>query len=364
MGKRLRVGYVSPNFRNHVVGRFLLPLLSNHDHVEFEIFCYSDVARPDPVTGQLRACADVWRETADLSDQALADLIRRDRIDILVDLNMHMEGSRLLAFVCKPAPVQTTYLAYAGTTGVTAIDYRLTDIHLDPPGADESIYSERSVRLATSYWCYPPPGEAPAPGPLPAMSAGHVTFGCLNSFWKINAKVLDVWVAILRGVPGSRLILHAPPGSHRDELLRFIAGEAVEPGRIRFEPRASGADYFAIYRGIDIALDPFPYPGGTTTCDALWMGVPVVTLAGTGAIARAGVSILSNVGLPSLIAGSTSQYPRIANELAADLPRLSRLRQSLRKQMARSPLMDGRRFAREMEDAYRRMWSEYLVGAR
>jgi predicted O-linked N-acetylglucosamine transferase (SPINDLY family) len=342
----------------------LLPLFSNHNYVDFEIVCYSDVVQPDSVTAQLRACADQWQETAGLSDEALADLVREDRIHILVDLNMHMEGSRLLAFARRPAPVQATYLAYAGTTGMDAMDYRLTDTHLDPAGAGESIYTERSIRLGTSYWCYPPPGEAPATGPLPAQTAGHVTYGCLNSFWKINPRVVEVWAAILRTTPNSRLVLHAPPGRHRNELFGLMGRHEVEPGRIRFESRASGADYFGLYQRIDIALDPFPYPGGTTTCDALWMGVPVVTFAGRGAIARAGVSILSNVGLPSLITDSPSRYVQIATELAGDLARLSVLRRSLRNQMAHSPLMDAGRFARDIEDAYRRMWSEYLVGRR
>jgi predicted O-linked N-acetylglucosamine transferase (SPINDLY family) len=366
--ERFRIGYVSPNFRNHVVGRFLLPLFCHHDHVEFEIICYSDVTHSDSITGQLRACAGIWRETAGLSDEELARLIRADRIDILVDLNMHMEGSRLLAYARRPAPVQATYLAYAGTTGLETMDWRLTDSYLEPSSTNEAQppefrYSERSMLIGRSYWCYPMPLEAPTPGPLPALAAGHVSFGCLNAFPKINAAVLELWAAILRRVSGSRLILHAPEGSHREAVTGKLLAEQINPQRVQLVARTSGSNYFALYRSIDIALDPFPYPGGTTSCDALWMGVPVVTLSGQSAISRAGVSILSNVGLPDLVARTPSEYLQLAIELASDLPRLAGLRGALREQMHHSPLMDAKRFARDIEEAYRRMWTERLLGA-
>jgi predicted O-linked N-acetylglucosamine transferase (SPINDLY family) len=359
--RRLRVGFVSPNFRNHVVGRFMLPFCNFHDHRAFEFYFYDDSKSGDAVTGQLRSSAEIWRQTAALSDDELSTAISQDRIDILVDLNMHMEGSRLLAFARKPAPVQVTYLAYAGTTGLGTMDYRLTDPFLDPPGDSDRLYSERSIRLAQSYWCYPPPDEAPTVGPLPVARSGHITFGCLNSFSKINPPVLELWAAILRRTPNSHLLLHAPEGTRRQEVRNRLAQHDISSERISFVPRSSGRDYFSQYLRIDIGLDPFPYPGGTTTCDALWMGVPVVTLAGQGAIARAGVSILNNVGLPHLIANSQPDYLQIATGIASDIPWLQTVRATLRPAMRGSPLMDPQRFTQDVEAAFKKMWMNYIL---
>ena len=360
LARRLRIGYVSPNFSNHVVGRFLLPLLSHHDHQAFEIFCYDDTAVHDSISAQLRASADQWRLTRGLSDDALADLIRRDQIDILIDLTLHMAGSRLLMFSRHPAPVQVTYLAYAGTTGLAAMDYRLTDVHLDPPGGDESIYSEKSFRLARSYWCYQPPREAPPIGASPMRKNGFVTFGCLNNFCKINPKVLEAWSRILRDVPGSRLHVHSPVGSHRQNFLDAIA---IDPSRISFIEKLGASTYFAAYNDIDIALDTFLYPGGTTSCDALWMGVPVITRTGDNAIARAGVSILSNISATQWIASNDDQYVAIATTLANDSSQLPAMRSSLRSMMLNSPLMDAVGFTRDIETAYRYMWTQAILSS-
>ncbi len=355
--RRLRIGYVSPDFCEHPVGRFLLPLLGAHDHENFEVFCYSDVRNPDPTTDQLRAHADVWRDTAGVSDGQLAGTIREDRIDLLVDLTMHMANNRLPLFARKPAPVQVTYLAYASTTGLDTIDYRLTDPFLDPPGADGRFYSERSVRLPETYWCYQPGIATPEVSPLPALSAsGRVTFGCLNNFCKVTLATLAAWSRLLRAVPDSALVLHAREGSHRARVRETLAREGVDPARVRFVGFLPLPEYFARYHEIDIGLDPFPYTGGTTTCDALWMGVPVVTLAGKTAFSRGGLSLLSNLGLPELAARDTEDYVEIAAGLARELPRLAALRASLRERMRRSPLTDAPRFARHVEDAYREMW--------
>jgi len=240
----LRIGYVSPNFRNHVVGRFMLPLCTHHDHTEFKTYFYDDNSGPDSVTAQLQTCVGVWRHTRHLGDADLASVIVEDRIDILVDLNMHMESSRLLVFARKPAPIQVTYLAYAGTTGLKAIDYRLTDPWLDPVGSDQSIYSEQSVRLPRTYWCYATPEEAPQVNRLPADSAGFITFGCLNSFSKINVGVLEIWAAILRSTPGSRLVLHSPEGSHRQMVTDEFVRNQIASDRVTFVPRTAGRDYF------------------------------------------------------------------------------------------------------------------------
>ena len=357
--RRLRIGYVSPDLRDHVVGRFLLPLLAHHDCGRFEVFCYADVTRPDAMTEKLRSHADVWRSTVGLSDQRLADLVREDHIDILVDLTMHMGGSRLLTFARKPAPVQVTYLAYCSTTGLSAMDYRLTDPHLDPPEFEDGRYTERSVHLPRTYWCYRPAEDAPEISPLPMLANGYVTFGCLNNFCKVTAPTLETWRELLFALPDSRLILHALEGTHRQRACEFFAAGGVDPQRIEFVGFLPTAQYLQQFSRIDIALDPFPYGGGTSTCDALWMGVPVVSVAGQTAVGRGGVSILTNVGLPELVARDVQEYRQIAVDLAGNPDRLSHLRATLRPRMQASPLMDEAGFAQDVETAFRLMWKNW-----
>ena len=362
LGKKLKIGYISPDLSRHPVGRFLLPLLQNHDHARMEIFCYSDIRAPDSITNSLRESADNWRNTGHLSDQQVADLIRADGIDIMVDLTMHMAGSRLLVFARKPAPVQVTYLAYCSTTGLDAMDYRLTDPYLDPPDRKtEGMYSEQSVWLPQTYWCYLEPPTGLEVGPPPGEAVGHVTFGCLNNFSKVTDKALMVWCALLRATPNSRLLLHAGEGAHRQRTLDLLEQEGIAGERLNFAGFMSPLEYFALYREIDIGLDPFPYAGGTTTCDALWMGVPVVSLAGDIAVSRGGLSILSNVGLSELVAQTPEEYVQIATELAQDMGRLAGLRSSLRERMKSSPLMDGPGFACNVEAAYRQMWQRWCA---
>jgi len=263
----------------------------------------------------------------------------------------------MLLFARKPAPVQVTYLAYAGTTGLETIDYRITDPHLDPPGGTDEYYTEKSIRLPQTYWCYEPPIENLPKSPLPAASAGFVTFGCLNNFCKITDEALRTWCAIMTGTPNSRLLLHAAAGSHRDRVRQTLREHAIDPERLSFVEKLSLPQYMEQYRRIDIALDPFPYVGGTTTCDALWMGVPVVTVRGQTAISRGGASILTNIGIPELIGSTLDEYIQIAVALANDPARLGELRQTLRDRMRSSPLMDAPNFARNMEEAFRRMAS-------
>jgi predicted O-linked N-acetylglucosamine transferase (SPINDLY family) len=361
-GRRLRIGYVSPDFRTHPVGRFMVPLLANHDHQQFEIFCYAEMRRPDVTTSWFQSRADVWRHTVGLSDAHLADLVRNDGIDILVDLTMHMEFGRLLTFARKPAPVQAAYLAYCGTTGLRTMDYRLSDPYLDPPGnPDEQWYTEKTIRLPRTYWCYPPHDNVPAVSPLPALSAGYVTFGCLNTYAKVTPQTWEAWLQLLRAVNRSKLIVHSAQGSHRKKAHDWLAAQGIDPARVLFVGRMRTSQYFQQYSQIDIGLDPFPYTGGTTTCDALWMGVPVVTRTGQTAVSRSGSSILSNVGMPELIASSTEDYVRIAAALASDVPRLSEIRNNLRQRMERSALMDGPAFARDIEAAFRKMWHEWCA---
>jgi protein O-GlcNAc transferase len=353
--RRLRVGYLSPDFREHALGRNLLPLFREHDHGQFEIFCYSHTVREDSLTEQFRQNADQWRNIVSLSDSQAVDLIRKDRIDILVDLALHSANNRLLIFAHKPAPVQATYLGYCSSTGLKTMDYRLSDPYMDPPDSDESHYSEQTIRLPETYWCYSPGGPAPEPPPPPVEATGHITFGCLNNFAKVS-PALELWVDILQKVPTSRLIVHSPAGAHLDAVRQLFAAKGISSDRLQFPPRQPWAEYVRTYGRIDIGLDPFPWGGGITTCDALWMGVPVVSLVGRTAVGRGGASILANIGLPELIAKTPQQYVEIATNLAKDLPRLAELRRTLRPRMQASPLMDAPRFARNIEAAYRQMW--------
>jgi protein O-GlcNAc transferase len=354
--RRLRIGYVSADFFHNALGQNLLPLLRQHDHKQMEIFCYSNVARPDALTDELKRHADTWRSIVGLSDSQGAAMIRQDHIDILVDLMLHTARNRLLLFARKPAPVQISYLGYCSSTGLDTIDCRLSDPYLDPPDSDLSVYTERTLRLPETYWFYSPGGPAPEPSPLPAIGAGYVTFGCLNSFAKVSTPTLDLWSKILLAVPSSKLILHSLPGNHLDNVRQQFARNGVSPDRLEFVGWQPWTQYVQTYHRIDIALDCFPWSGGITTCDALWMGVPVVTLVGQLAVGRGGASILSNIGVPELIASAPDQYVEIATNLANDLPRLSEWHRTLRPRMLASPLMNAPRFARNIEAVYRETW--------
>jgi protein O-GlcNAc transferase len=351
----LRIGYVSPDFRDHVVGRNLLPLFLQHDHRQFQITCYSNVRHPDAMTSQFQQNADCWRAITGLSDEHAAEQIRADQIDILVDLTLHMAGNRLLAFARKPAPVQVTYLAYCGSSGMSAMDYRLSDPHLDPPDTDLSGYSEETVRVPRTYWCYQP-AITDKPSPPPVLDNGFVTFGCLNNFAKVSPAALDLWARILLAVPNSRLLIHASTGSCREDVLQRMERAGVGRERLHFVGKQPLTAYTQTYSRIDIALDPFPYAGGITTCDALWMGVPVVTLSGGTAVGRGGRSILWNLGLSELVASAPDEYVQIAIELARNVDRMGVLRRGMRARMLASPLMDAEVVARDIEAAYREMW--------
>jgi len=355
--RRLKIGYVSPDLCNHCQSFFTTPLLSHHHHEQFEVFCYASVERPDQLTQRLRGYADVWRDCLGQSDADVARMIRQDQIDILVDLTMHMANGRPLVFARKPAPVQVAWLAYPGTTGMTAMDYRLTDPYLDPPDADGD-YVEKSIRLPDTFWCYDPLTDQPPVGALPALSVGHVTFGCLNNFCKVNAGTLELWSQVLSAVPGSRLILLCPQGSHRPQVLEKLKVQADRVEFVEFAPREQ---YLKRYHRIDIGLDTFPYNGHTTSLDSLWMGVPVVSMVGQRAVSRAGWSQSKNLGLAEQLVGQRPQdFVSLAVGLAGDLPRLSQMRGQLRLRMEKSPLMDADRFARKVEEAYRQMWHTFM----
>jgi protein O-GlcNAc transferase len=360
--RKLRIGYVSPHFCAHAVSFALVPLLSNHDRSQFDIYCYANVASPDAITERLRRCAAVWRNTLELSDQQMADLVRSDEIDILVDLAMHTCDNRLLVFAREPAPVQVTWLAYPGTTGLAAMDYRLTDPYFDPPGLLDDLYPEEPIRLPETFWCYDPLTDEPPVNALPALKNGYITFSCLNAFWKVNDRCLTLWAKVLRSVPRSHLLLLAPRGRPREQLLSRLGREGVASSRVHFADRQPQVAYLKSYHQIDIGLDPFPCNGGISTLDALWMGVPTITLLGRTIVGRAGWSILCNLGLPELVARTPEQYAALAIQLAKDRPRLQKLRATLRKRMQQSPLMDGKRFASNVEQAYRQMWRRWCCG--
>jgi protein O-GlcNAc transferase len=356
-GRRLRVGYVAPDFRDHCQSFFTIPLLSNHDRERFEVLCYADVAAPDAVTRRVRQHADVWRDTAGLSDGALAEQVRADGIDVLVDLTVHMSQHRLLAFARRPAPVQVTWLGYPGTTGVQAIDYRLSDPYLDPPGdARDVLYAERTVRLPDTFWCYDPLIDGVPVGGLPAAHNGFVTFGCLNNFCKVTDGTLRLWGRVLGRVPGSRLLLLTPAGSARRRVLDVLGDAGVDAGRVAFVGRQPRRSYLETYHRIDVGLDTVPYNGHTTSLDSCWMGVPVVTRVGEAAVGRAGWGQLSNLGLTHLAAHDDEAFVSIATSLAGDLDGLAAMRATLRQRLVTSPLGDGPRFARNVEAAYRQMW--------
>jgi protein O-GlcNAc transferase len=358
--RALRIGYVSPDFRNHVVARCLLPLLEQRDRQQFKVICYATVSQTDEMTRRIKEQSDEWRNIEGVADEQAAELVRTDQIDILVDLAVHTAGNRLLLFAHKPAPVQVTYLGYPGSTGLETIDYRLSDPYLDPPDADLSAYSEQTIRLPHSYWCYQPGGATPDVGPSQMTTSGHITFGCLCHFSKVSRATLQLWARVLIAVPRSHLLLYCPSDPQRHTVQEQLAHQGIAADRVEFVGFQSWEHYARTYHRIDVALDPFPRGGGITTCDALWMGVPVITLAGRTATARAGCSILSNVGIAELIAQTPQDYVN----LAARAEKWTELRPTLRRRMAASPLMDAQGCARDLEAAYRQMWIQWIAQRR
>ncbi len=361
--RRLRIGYVSPDFRNHCQALFTTPLLRHHDPESFKIFCYSLTARPDDVTARLASLTHVWRDVRDFDDARLAQQIREDRIDILVDLTLHMDGARRLLYARRPAPVQVAWLAYPGTTGSPAIGWRLTDAWLDPLDAPQvdAQYTERSLRLPDAFWCYDALAPGIEVGALPALGAGHLTFGCLNHPCKLTEATLALWSGVFAALPDARLVLMAPEGAARARLATRLAAHGIGRERVRFVGFQPRVDYLRTYGQIDIALETLPYNGHTTSLDAFWMGVPVPTKAGRAAVGRAGLSLLANLGLPQLVAHDDAHYVAIVTALARDLPRLAALRAGLRARMQASPLMNGARFARHFETACRHMWADWCA---
>jgi predicted O-linked N-acetylglucosamine transferase (SPINDLY family) len=356
--RRLRIGYVSPDFRDHSVAQFVAPLLAAHDRAQVEIFAYASVRRPDAVTAALRARTDRWRDIVHLSDQQAAALVRDDAIDILVDLAGHTAEHRLHALALHPAPLQMTWLGYPGTTGLAAIGWRISDAIADPPGAIDT--TETVIRLPT-FLCY----GAPAAPPVAQRHAGPVTFGCFNNARKLTPRMLAVWARILAGAPDARLILKAKGLAQPAIASPIRAAFGGIAARVELRDYVDDTQaHLASYGEIDIALDTFPYCGTTTTCEALWMGVPVVTLAGDRHSARVGASLLTAAGLGELIAHDREDYVARALALAADAPRRAALRAGMRARLAAAPLMDARGFARSLEAAYRDAWRAWCTAGK
>ena len=360
--RRLRIGYVSADFSRHPVGYFLAGVLPAHAAAAVEVFAYSNGATPDDMTEVLRAGAHQWREIAGVSDDTAEAMIRRDGIDILVDLSGHTSQNRLPLFTRRPAPVQASWLGYPSTTGLSEIDYLLMDSAAVPPGA-ERWCSEAVVRLGPTRFCYAPPDYAPA------VSEAHpdrpVVFGSFNNLSKVGPMVIALWAEVLKAAPGSKLVLKwsslADPDARR-RLEGLFATVGIEAGRLDLRGPSPHAAMLDEYGGIDIALDPFPFCGGLTSCEALWMGVPVVTLPGERIASRQTLGFLEALGLGDLAATSGSDYVRIAAALADDPGRRAALRCALRPRMAASPLVDGRRFTPRLEAAYRGMWRRRCAG--
>jgi len=358
--RRLRLGYVSADFFQHAAEPFIQVFLAQHDVGQYDVYCY--VNAPIPAGGDGRY-GHRWREIRGLGDAQLAAQIAADAIDVLVDLSGHTYGTRLLAFARKPAPVQMTFLGYPNTTGMRAIDYRLTDAYADPPGASESRYRETLLRMPHSVWCFRPREEGmPEIGPLPARQNGYVSFASMNSAAKLNADLLGLWADLLNRVTDARLVMATiAPGRARENILRVFAGKGVDAGRIAFHDRLPRDAFLALHNAVDIALDAYPCNGGATTCEALWQGVPVVSLAGDTFESRAGLSLLSSAGLPQLAAHSATDYLDIACSLASDRERLVRLRAGLRQTLRASPLMDAAAFTRDLEAQYRSAWRTWCA---
>jgi protein O-GlcNAc transferase len=358
--RRLRIGYVSGDFNHHPVTFFLMPLLERHDRSACEIVCYSVGTLMDDFTQRLQNCADIWRDVASLSSAELANTINQDGIDVLVDLSGHSGASRLATFAQRPAPVQVAWLGYPGTSGLTRIQYRLCDAYTDPPGVTDGLYTETLIRLPHSQWCYRPFITVET-SPVPPLGRNrYVTFGSFNQLKKVSPLVRRIWAEILARLPGARLVVAGGADRRaRESMLLDFGAAGVAADRITFFPHVAADEYFRRFGDVDVALDPAPYSGCTTTFDTLWMGVPVITLAGAMPSSRVAAGILSSLGLTDWIASTPEEYVELAVRFACDGPLLTGLRETLRQRLRESPIMDEVCFARDMERAYRHMWTTW-----
>jgi predicted O-linked N-acetylglucosamine transferase (SPINDLY family) len=365
--RRLRIGYVSPDFREHSVAYFIEPVIMTHNRERVEVYCYSNTRTTDKVTQRLQSETDHWCSIVGRSDEDVAERISEDRIDNMVDLAGHTSNNSLPVFAYKAAPIQVTWLGYPNTTGLRTIAYRLTDAVADPPGEADRLHTEKLVRLEHGFLCYRPVAAAPAVTPLPSLTRGCITFASFNNLTKIGHDVVRAWAKILQAVPDSRLLLKAGQLSDnrtRDYVTALFDREGIAGERLVMHGRlADPTEHMGLYGSVDIGLDPFPYNGTTTTCEALWMGVPVVTLRGDRHAGRVGASILHRLGLEDFIAPTLEEYIESAQELARDRQKLQKMRASLRERMRGAELMDRQKFTGHLEDVFRQMWREYCEGA-
>ncbi|WP_211473657.1 tetratricopeptide repeat protein [Collimonas humicola] len=357
--RRLKIAYVSGDFRNHSIAFFIEPVLDAHDRSQFEIFAYYNYASADHVTERLSKKVDHWLSCAGMSDQQLAERIGLDGIDILVDLSGHTGFNRLLTFARKPAPLQLSWIGYQATTGLSAMDYRITDAAMDPPGTTEQFHTEKLLRLPSSAQFQPAP-DSPPVNPLPALSSNEFTLACLNNHAKITQPAVHLWARILVGLPHARLMFGNASGSNaKQHLIDMFALENIAEDRLIFQPTMSLIDYLKLHQQIDLALDTFPYNGGTTTLHSLSMGVPVIALAGNTPVSRAGVATLGGAGIPEFAAYSEDEYVARAIEMAQDLPKLNEVRQSLRVRAAPLFNSSAEMVTRPLEEAYRTIWKKW-----
>ncbi|MDD2319829.1 MAG: tetratricopeptide repeat protein [Geobacteraceae bacterium] len=361
----LRIGYLSCDFKNHPVAFFIEPILASHNRHEVTVFCYSNCDSPDMITAQLEKLANVWRPIHHLGDEQVSDLIRTDGIDILVDLGGHTARNRLTVFARKPAPVQVSWLGYAATTGLKSIDYRITDAAADPRGLTERFHSETLCRLPGNFICYRPPANSPPVAPLPCLTNGFVTFGVFNHFAKITPKAVALWCSILRTLPDAKLLIKALGMEHepmRKKAMEMFASQGIAPQRLELVGKTPSIySHLELFGKVDISLDTFPYNGTTTTCESLWMGVPVIAKEGDSHVSRVSVSLLGAVGLSGLVAATDEDYVALAAFLARDWKNLEILRNNLRDRMRGSKLLDTVGFTRNLEGAYREMWRRWCA---
>jgi protein O-GlcNAc transferase len=368
--RRLRIGYLSPDFRQHSVAHFILPVMEGHDRAKVEVIGYSASNREDAMTSLIRGACDHWRGVFRMADEELAALIAQDGIDVLVELSGHTSNNRLTLLARRAAPVQMTYLGYPNTTGLVEVDYRITDAIADPPGLTESWHSEKLVRIEGGFLAYRAPDwarELPVVA-LPADDVGHITFGSFNNLAKINEVVLESWASIMEGVPGSVLLLKAK--GLKDDRVQARIRDVFRARGLDADERVvmlglehSSVEHLGLYNRVDLALDTFPYNGTTTTCEALWMGTPVLTLMGRNHAGRVGASLLARIGLDDLVCENREAYVEQAMTLARERSKLKVLRTGLRERLVSSPLMDGRRVANELESAFARVWRDFCQGA-
>lgn len=361
--RRLKIGYVSADFCLHPVGLFFEDVLASHNKADFEIYCYYNYSQRDELTSRLSSLADHWRDIEGVSDDSVEATIRKDGIDLLVDLSGHTDGNRLMLFARKPAPVQVSWLGYFDTTGLSEIDYLIAD-RVGVPEAQRDHFTEAIWYLPETRLCFSPPEIDLPVASLPALKSGHITFGCFQNMAKVGDAVLATWAAILNALPDARLRWQSPQlddPSVVDELMPRLRRHGIDPARVALHGAVAREAYLAAHAEVDMLLDTFPYPGGTTTCEALWMGVPTLTLAGNTLLSRQGASLLTAAGLEDWIATDREQYINRAIVLASNLPKLALLRAGLRDQVGASPLFDAHRFAGNIEDAYRSMWRNWCA---